>query len=47
MINSVMEIPCTDCDSAGLIFFGTTQDYDVEPCGCTKGDNYFFNDPTN
>jgi hypothetical protein len=34
MIASVMRIPCEECNATGLIFFGTTQDFDVETCQC-------------
>ena len=34
MINSVLTIPCEDCDSTGLIFFGSGEDFDCEPCDC-------------
>ncbi len=34
MIISVMTIPCDECNSTGLIFFGNDYDYDVETCEC-------------
>ena len=34
MINSVLSIPCDECNSTGLIFFGNDYDYDVETCDC-------------
>jgi hypothetical protein len=34
MINSVLEITCTDCLGKGLVFFGDDNDYSVEPCDC-------------
>jgi len=37
MINSVLTIPCEDCNSSGLIFFGEGDDYDVETCDCDFG----------
>jgi hypothetical protein len=37
MINSVLSIPCDECDSTGLIFFGNGNDYDVETCNCDFG----------
>jgi len=39
MINSVMTIPCDECDGVGLIFFGNDQDYDVETCDCALTPN--------
>jgi len=46
MINSVMTIPCEECNETGLIFFGNGEDFDVETCECDFGaeqDLYFFN----
>ena len=37
MINSVLTIPCEECNSSGLIFFGNDNDYDVETCECDFG----------
>jgi hypothetical protein len=37
MINSVLTIPCEECNSTGLIFFGNDFDYDVETCSCDFG----------
>ena len=37
MINSVMTIPCEECHSTGLIFFGNDNDFDVETCECDFG----------
>ncbi len=37
MINSVLSIPCDECNSTGLIFFGNDFDYDVETCECDFG----------
>ncbi len=37
MINSVLSIPCDECNSTGLIFFGNGDDYDVETCNCDFG----------
>ena len=37
MINSVLTIPCEECNSTGLIFFGNDFDYDVETCECNFG----------
>jgi hypothetical protein len=37
MINSVLSIPCDECNSTGLIFFGNDYDYDVETCECDFG----------
>ena len=48
MINSVLTIPCEECNSTGLIFFGNDFDYDVETCLCDFGaeqDLYLFNTP--
>ena len=36
MINSVMTIPCEECNGVGLIFFGDEQNYDVETCDCQE-----------
>jgi hypothetical protein len=38
MINSVMSILCEDCNSTGLIFFGSGEDYDVETCDCVTNE---------
>mgnify|MGYP006921341327 CR=1 FL=1 len=40
MINSVMTIPCNDCNEIGLIFFGNDKDYDVEPCSCVESGEF-------
>ena len=45
MINSVLTIPCEDCDSTGLIFFGSGEDFDCEPCQCLEVQ--LFNTPEN
>jgi len=48
MINSVMTIPCEECHSTGLIFFGNNEDFDVETCVCDFGmeqDLNLFNTP--
>jgi hypothetical protein len=37
MINSVMRIDCSECNSTGLIFFGNENDFDVETCDCDFG----------
>ena len=37
MINSVLTIPCQECNSTGLIFFGNDLDFDVETCVCDFG----------
>ena len=37
MINSVLTIPCEECNSSGLIFFGNAEDFDVETCSCDFG----------
>lgn len=37
MINSVMQIDCSECNSTGLIFFGNENDFDVETCDCDFG----------
>jgi hypothetical protein len=37
MINSVLTIPCEECNSTGLIFFGNDLDFDVETCVCDFG----------
>jgi hypothetical protein len=45
MINSVMRIDCSECNSTGLIFFGDNNNYDVETCDCDFGkeQDLFFN----
>lgn len=45
MINSVMRVDCSECNSTGLIFFGNDLDYDVETCDCDFGkeQDLFFN----
>jgi len=48
MINSVLSIPCEECHSTGLIFWGNDLDYDVETCVCDFGmeqDLKLFNTP--
>jgi hypothetical protein len=48
MINSVMTIPCDECNSTGLIFFGNNNDFDTETCSCDFGkeqDFFLFNTP--
>jgi hypothetical protein len=48
MINSVMTIPCEECHSTGLIFFGEGDTYDTETCVCDFGmeqDLNLFNTP--
>jgi hypothetical protein len=37
MINSVLTIPCEECHSTGLIFFGDNDNFDVETCDCDFG----------
>ena len=39
MINSVLAIDCSECNSTGLIFFGNDNDFDVETCDCVDNDN--------
>ena len=39
MINSVLTIDCSECNSTGLIFFGNDNDFDVETCDCVDNDN--------
>ena len=34
MINSVLQIECSDCNGHGVIFFGNDNDFDCEPCDC-------------
>lgn len=48
MINSVLSIPCDECNSTGLIFFGNDNDFDTETCSCDFGkeqDFFLFNTP--
>ena len=48
MINSVMTIPCEECNSTGLLFFGNANDFDVETCECDfslEQDLNLFNTP--
>ncbi len=48
MINSVMTVECSECNSTGLIFFGNDYDYDVETCDCDFGkeqDFFLFTTP--
>ena len=43
MINSVLTVPCEECHSTGLVFFGNGNDYHVESCQCE--DVQLFNTP--
>jgi hypothetical protein len=48
MINSVLSIPCEECHSTGLIFFGDNDNFDTETCSCDFGmeqDFFLFNTP--
>jgi hypothetical protein len=45
MINSVLTVPCEECHSTGLVFFGNGNDYHVESCQCE--DVQLFNTPEN
>ena len=48
MINSVLTIPCEECNSTGLLFFGNANDFDVETCECDfslEQDLNLFNTP--
>jgi hypothetical protein len=43
-----MTIPCDECNSTGLIFFGNNDDFDTETCSCDFGkeqDFFLFNTP--
>jgi hypothetical protein len=42
MINSVMTIPCEDCNGNGVIFFGNENDFDVETCDCQDGNLFLI-----
>jgi hypothetical protein len=33
-LTDVTAIACDECGGAGFIFWGTENDYDVEPCDC-------------
>jgi hypothetical protein len=34
MIKEIISVACDDCGGAGFLFFGSENDYDVEPCDC-------------
>lgn len=34
MINSVLQVECSECHGHGIVFFGNDYDYDCEPCDC-------------
>jgi hypothetical protein len=43
-----MTIPCDECNSTGLIFFGDNDNFDTETCSCDFGmeqDFFLFNTP--
>jgi len=47
MINSVLTIDCSECNSTGLIFFGSGEDFDVESCDCVDDGSLFRNGENN
>jgi hypothetical protein len=47
MINSVLTIDCSECNSTGLIFFGNDNDFDVESCDCVNDGSLFWNGENN
>ena len=34
MINSIQTIDCDTCYGRGVIFYGDSNDYHIEPCEC-------------
>ena len=37
-LSEIIGMACDECNGAGFVFFGNSEDYDVIPCDCVNND---------
>jgi hypothetical protein len=40
-LKDIIAIACDECNGAGFLFYGSDEDYSVEPCSCIPADEDF------
>jgi hypothetical protein len=40
-LKEIIAVACDDCGGAGFLFYGSDEEYSVEPCSCVSADEDF------